>query len=90
MKKIISLIVAVAVIAAGVVFLPKLIHGCDECGEFFIGTGYEPNVVSDIVSDILDPEAEDKIICKACAEKQHAIAIGLGGSVDDYKLPLFD
>lgn len=89
MKKIIIIIVAVAVVAAGIVFLPRLIHGCDECGKFFLGTGYEPNLVSDIVSDILDPDAEDKIICKECAEEQHAVAIGLGSSVDDFKLPLF-
>lgn len=89
MKKIVSLIVVVAVVAAGIVFLPRLLHGCDNCGKFFVGTGYSANVVSSLVTDILDPDAEDKILCKECAEKSHAVAIGLGGSVEDYKLPLF-
>lgn len=84
-KKIISIaIVVVVVIIAGVVFIPRLAHTCDDCGEFFIGTGYEANVVSDLFSK------DEQIICKDCAEKQHAVTIALGKSVEDYKRKLFD
>lgn len=83
MKKIIALVVIVAVVIAGVVFVPRVVHTCDDCGKFFIGTGYEPNVVGDLLSK------EEQIICKDCAEKQHAISIALGKSLDDFKRDLF-
>ena len=33
---------------------------------------------------------DEQIICKDCAEKQHAVTIALGKSVEDYKRKLFD
>ncbi len=84
MKKIISLVVVAAIIVAGVVFVPKIAHTCDDCETFFLGAGYEPNIVSDLLSD------EEQIICKKCAEEQHAISIALGKSVDDFKRDLFE
>lgn len=84
MKKVIALIVAVVLIAAGIVFIPKIAHTCDDCGKLFVGTGYEPNIVEDFVSE------KEQIICKECAEKQHAISIALGKSVDDFKRDLFE
>lgn len=84
MKKIISLILALAIIAAGVYFVPKLAHKCDDCGKFFVGTGYVPNVVSEFLSE------DEQIICKSCAEEQHAVSIALGKSLDDFKRGLFD
>ncbi len=84
MKKIISFVLTLAVIAAGVYFVPKLVHTCDDCEEFFVGPGYEPNLFSDLITD------EDQIICKECAEKQHAVEIALGKSVDDYMIDIFE
>ena len=84
MKKIISLVVVVAIIIAGIVFVPKIAHTCDDCEKFFLGAGYEPNIVEDLLS------SEDQIICKKCAEKQHALSIAMGKSVDDFKRDLFE
>lgn len=83
MKKIISLVVVAVIVIAGVVFIPKVTHTCDDCGKFFIGAGYEPNVVEDLISD------EEQIICKDCAEEQHAISIAMGKSLDNYKREIF-
>jgi len=85
MKKIVTILLALVIlVGAGIVFVPRLAHTCDDCEEFFSGTGYMPNILSDLVSK------EEQIICKTCAEKQHAISIGLGKTVEDFKLPLFD
>lgn len=83
MKKIISIVFVVVIVAAGIVFVPKLVHTCDDCGKFFIGAGYEPNVLSDLVTD------EEQIICKDCAEDQHAIGIAMGKSLNDFKRNIF-
>ena len=83
MKKIISLVVVAVIVIAGVVFIPKVTHTCDDCGKFFIGAGYEPNVVEDLISD------EEQIVCKDCAEDQHAISIAMGKSLDNYKREIF-
>ena len=84
MKKIISLVVVVAIIVVGIVFLPKIVHTCDDCEKLFFGSGYEPNIIEDLLSN------EERIICKNCAEEQHAISIAMGKSVDDFKRDLFD
>ena len=84
MKKIISLIIVVAIIVAGIIFVPKLVHTCGDCEELFIGAGYEPNAVESLIS------SEKKIICKDCAKEHHAISIALGKSVEDFKLDLFE
>ena len=84
MKKIISLVVVVAIIIAGIVFVPKIAHTCDDCEKFFLGAGYEPNIVEDLLS------SEDQIICKKCAEKQHALSIAMVQSVEDFKRDLFE
>lgn len=83
MKKIILIILAVALIAAAIIFVPKLFHTCDDCGGFFFGTGYEANIVADII------DGDDPVICKKCAEKQHAVSLALGKSVEDFRIPLF-
>lgn len=84
MKKIVIFAVAVVVLVSGIVFVPRLVHKCDDCGEILIGTGYKANVVSDLFSK------DEQIICKDCAEDQHALSIALGKSVDDFKRGLFD
>ena len=77
MKKVVSIIVVVAVI------VPRLVHKCSSCEQTFFGTGYKANVVADLVSD------EEQIICKDCAETQHALEIAVGKQLKDYKRPLF-
>jgi len=84
MKKIISLVVVVAIIVAGIIFVPKIAHTCDDCEKFFLGAGYEPNIDEDFLS------SEEQIICKKCAEKQHALSIAMGKSLDDFKRDLFE
>ena len=84
MKKIFRFILIVALICAAVYFAPKLVHKCDGCDEWFFGTGYEANILADVVSD------DDQTICKLCAEKQHAIETTFGKSLDDYKKKLFE
>ena len=85
MKKIIIIVaIAAVLVAAGIVFVPRLTHTCDACGEFFIGTGYEPNVISDLLSE------NDRIICKECARQQHAVSLALGKTLDDFKRDLFE
>ena len=83
MKKILVFVLIIALVVAGIIFVPKLVHTCDSCDKFFVGAGYEPNVLSDLVTD-------EEVICKDCAEKQHAISIALGKSVEDFKLDLFE
>ncbi|MBQ8894765.1 MAG: hypothetical protein IJ043_10220 [Clostridia bacterium] len=83
MKKIIALAAAVVVIIAGVIFVPKLMHTCDSCDKFFIGTGYEANFVSEALSK------ESQTICENCAEEQHSISITLGKDLSDFRKKLF-
>lgn len=83
MKKLLSLVVVAIIVIAGIIFVPKLVHTCDDCGKTFVGAGYEPFALVEMVSE------EEQIICKECAEEQHALEIGLGKSVDDYKKDLF-
>ncbi|MBQ7826836.1 MAG: hypothetical protein IJ386_01060 [Clostridia bacterium] len=84
MKKLFRFILTLVVIAVAVTFLPKLLHNCDDCGDFFFGTGYRAAAVTDMIA------GEDMVLCKNCAEAHHAIALGLGKSLDDYAIPLFE
>lgn len=84
MKKIIGVLMVVILLSVSVYFVPRLIHKCDDCEKVFVGTGYEPNAILELVSD------ENETICKSCAEKQHVIEITLGKNLEDYKKSLFD
>ncbi len=84
MKKIVSLVVVAIVVIAGIVFVPKVTHTCDDCGKFFIGTGYEPNMLEDFLSE------DEQIICEDCAKDQHALSIAMGKSLDEFKRDLFE
>lgn len=75
-------------IAAAVVLLPRVINTCDNCDETFFGTGYEANVVSNALTQLSGQE--DKILCKDCAAKEHALSIAAGKSLSDFKRPLFE
>lgn len=79
MKKIIALVIVVAIVAAGFIIFPKVTYTCGDCGEFFFGPGYEPNVVEDFLSE------EEQIICEGCAEEQHAFSIAMGKTLEDFK-----
>lgn len=82
MKKIIPIAIVVILL---IVFVPRLVHKCDDCGETFVGTGYEANVVAEFLED-----ENDQIICEKCAEKHHALSILGGKTLDDFKRGLFD
>lgn len=83
MKKIISLVVVVAIAAVAIFVGSNLIHRCDDCEKIFFGAGYEPNIIEDFVSE------EEQIICKDCAENQHAVSVALGMSLDEFKREAF-
>ncbi len=84
MKKVKTLLILVVIVVLGIVFVPRLVHKCDSCGDWIIGTGYEPAALVELV------DSEQEVICKDCAETQHAIEVALGSSVSDFKRPLFD
>lgn len=83
-----ELVIAAALITSGVIFLPRLVHHCDNCGSLFFGTGYYANTVSNALSSLRGKE--NKILCRGCAESNHSIEIALGESLDDFKRPLFE
>ncbi len=80
---VISFVVVVAIAVSAIIFVPRLVHTCDDCGKTFFGTGYRPNIISNVLTD-------DQIICEDCAAKQHAIEIALGYDLDGFKRGLFD
>ena len=83
MRKIISTVLTLAiVIGLSAFFGPKLLHTCDDCEEFFVGLGYEPNSLLNLIE-------ESDVLCKDCAEKHHAVEIALGKELDEYRKPLF-
>ncbi len=84
MKKLFSIILIIALVCVSIYFAPKLIHKCDDCEKWFIGSGYEASIISDVVSD------DDQTICKSCAEKQHAIELALGQSLENFQKALFE
>ena len=86
-KTIVTILLAAILVAALVIFVPKLTHTCDNCDRFFVGTGYTANKVSDIITSLTGQE--DKILCKDCAAKEHALAIATGKALKDFRLPLF-
>ncbi len=86
---IIALILVVAlVVAAGFIFVPRLAHTCDNCGQFFVGTGYYPNVITSTITGIAG--GTEKILCLDCATREHALAIAAGASIKDFERPLFE
>lgn len=84
MKKLFKFILTLVVIAAVVTFLPKVIHNCDDCGDIVFGTGYRAAAVTDLIA------GEDMVLCKNCAKVHHAVALGLGRSLEDFAIPLFE
>lgn len=91
MKKSLPIIVVAVLLVLGIIFVPRVVHTCDDCGETFFGTGYTANALVEAANDYeSDDEEKDLIICEKCAEKHHAISIGLGqNTLDDFKRDLF-
>lgn len=87
-RLIVTLAIVAVVVATAVVFVPRLTHTCDNCASFFIGTGYSANVISNAISSISGEN--EKILCKECAGKEHALAIATGKSLSDFQRPLFE
>lgn len=87
-RGVVAVILVVAIVAAAVVLLPRVMHYCDNCADFFIGTGYHANAVSNAITGLSGQE--DKILCKDCAAKEHALAIAAGKSLKDFQRPLFE
>ena len=87
--RLIALVVVIALlITSGIVFIPRLVHRCDNCDKLFVGTGYYANVVSNTLSSLQGNE--DKILCRDCAETNHALEILAGKSLEDFRRPLFE
>lgn len=87
-RAVIATVLVIAIVVAAVIFAPRLMHYCDNCADFFIGTGYHANVVSNAITGLSGQE--DKILCKDCAAKEHALAIAAGKSLKDFQRPLFE
>ncbi len=86
---VIALVIVVAlVVSAGFIFIPRLTHHCDNCGEFFWGTGYRANVLTNTLTGLAGNA--DKTLCLDCAIREHALEIVAGSSISDFELPLFD
>lgn len=86
---IIALVLVVAiVVAAGVILIPRLTHHCDNCGQFFFGTGYYANIITNTLTDLAGTDS--KILCLDCAVTEHAVAIATGSSIKDFERPLFE
>lgn len=83
MKTLAKVLVVVIVVALLILYVPYYFNDCDHCGAFFVGAGYEPNLLSELIHE------NEQIICQNCAEEQHAISIALGKSLDEYKKPAF-
>lgn len=81
MKKIIKLLVSVLVILVLITYASQFFHVCDGCDSFFIGSGYEPNALADMIN------AEDELLCKECAEVHHIISLGLGEDLSEFRKP---
>ncbi len=81
-------LVAALVVSAGFLFIPRLTHHCDNCGQFFLGTGYEANIITNTLTGLAGNE--DKILCLDCAVREHALEIAAGSSIKDFERPLFD
>ncbi len=84
-KKIITTVLSVAIVLLACLIVgAKLLHTCSDCGDFFVGTGYEPGIIAETFVK------ETGVICKYCAEKQHALEIALGKTVEDFRIGLFE
>ena len=78
-KKLISIIAIVVVLVIAAVYVINNVNECSDCGKTFFGKGYEPNILNELLGD-------NQAICEDCAMKQHAISLGLGKTLEDFKI----
>lgn len=86
-KIVAAVVIVVLLVTGSTVFAPRLVHRCSNCNKPFFGTGYYANIVTDTVS-ALKREGEN-ILCRSCAESNHAWELLAGKTLDDFKRPLF-
>ena len=85
--RIIAAVLAVVLLAGAVLLGFQLVHRCDNCDKVFFGTGYYANAITDALST-LNGNGE-KLLCRECAETDHALEILAGKSLEDFRRPLF-
>lgn len=78
----VTVIITAAVVAALFIFVPKLVHQCDHCNQYFFGTGYEPNVLSGTLDN-------EEIICEKCAKEEYQLFGIKLDEIEEHKIPLF-
>lgn len=83
MKKIIKGLLIAVVVLLLVMYLPYYLNVCNDCSEFFVGAGYESNIVTELISE------NEPVICKECAEMQHVLSLALGKPLSDFARPAF-
>ena len=81
MKKLISWLVKMVLIIAMVLYVPYYFHICVCCADFFVGPGYEANIIVDLALE------DGRVICRDCAEKQHAVSTFFGKDLEDFRRP---
>ena len=81
MKTFVKIIIGILVVCMLVLYVPQFFHSCTGCESFFLGLGYEENIIVDAMSE------DDGVLCRDCAEYHHALSIGFGKSIDDYSKP---
>jgi len=83
MKKLLKFLVTAVVVLVLLLYIPYYVNRCYDCEKVFVGVGYEPNILSEIIYE------HEPVICKECAENQHVLSIALGKSVEEFRKPLF-
>jgi len=83
MKKLLKLIATLLILVLLVLYVPYYVHPCSECGEWILGPGYKANKLVDLVSE------DEVVVCRACAEKQHALSSVLGKDVEEFRRDAF-
>ena len=83
MKKLLKFLVTAVVVLVLLLYIPYYVNRCYDCEKVFVGVGYEPNIISEIINE------HEPVICKECAEKHHVLSIALGKSVEEFRKPLF-
>lgn len=80
MKKIIKIVVSFVVIFILATYIYQFLNTCTSCNKFFVGTGYQQNAIVEAFS------SQSGVLCEDCAIKHHAVSLGLGASLDDFKI----
>lgn len=80
MKKVLTTLLLLIVLA-GIVFIGfRLINVCSTCDKHFVGLGYEGNSIDTMIN-----EEEPQILCEDCAKTHHALSLLTGKELDEFK-----